>query len=96
MVRGPSSEMMRGTVRPIVAAVRICGRVALRSSVTQKMTSAMIAVPGQLGGKGARGRRDGARLRGQRFPAGIWKKSAKTIAVASLPGAPRTMPCAVS
>ena len=44
IVRGPTSEIKSVTVRPIVAAVRTCGRALFCSSVAQKITSSNTAV----------------------------------------------------
>ena len=44
IVSGPTSEIRSVTVRPIKAAVRICGRALFRSLVAQKITNSSTAV----------------------------------------------------
>ena len=68
----------------------ICGRAALRVSVVQKMTSSRMAVPMTSAPNAANG---DMRIRASTVsgcPSGLGRNSPNTIALASLPGLPRT------
>jgi hypothetical protein len=96
MVNGPTSEISSVTVSPIVAAVSSRGRALFRSSTQQQITSTSIpvAITSVPNAAGADVRYLASGVSG--WPPGFGKYSPNTIALASLPACPRTIPLARS